>query len=221
MSKRYIGFLRKYFPYYKIKKQTEISKLYDLIYDNSVVLHSLKRAINNDNSIYFTQLFTDAVQKLLIVIPLKDEDLVAYSMRLASDMAYKSIYSFQENDFSKVNNSSYRNMKDNFKSLNNCKNEIDEISTIFGLYSNEVHKKKIVTINLLSDLSSKLDGKPIDFKKLTRHLEKLIINFYSVLIIISNINYNEMNFQEKSRLDDIRTSNISTSIILKLKSNTV
>lgn len=221
----YNDFLNTYFP--QTKSHPYYSNIYNLICKNNILtdIYIKYSNIENDNdNIVFLQRYKWGLNKILLYLPLNDGIGINACMRYFIEQLLKFLYSICFSlSVDKINQTSYRHIKDDFKKRNKNISIKDQdltfLYTYYANYSNDVHDKNTTTqeIGFLEEIL-KSDNKFIkqvnnDLFKVTSHFDKIMINLFN--ITIDNLSLGEaqrlqrhMNSKQYNTLVSLMNNNV-------------
>lgn len=205
----YYDFIQKYFPnsgasdkieilYRKIE---EINTLYEIFQNHTNFANSY---LNEDKIIYLKRHIV-GLNRLLIYVPLNDDIGIDACMRYSVEQFLKFLYGiYFDKDINKINKTSFRNIKDDFKELTNLDARVSECLTtiynLYGKYSNNIHKNCALDEDRFKYLSEILTSETGYAYKIQEDIDKIFSFFATVMASIFEIKMEGLSSSERLRL---------------------
>lgn len=205
----YYNFIKKYFPNSGLSDEVEI--LYQKIEQINILYEIFQyhmdlpnNYLDEDKVIYLKRHIV-GLNRLLIYVPLNDDIGIDACMRFSIEQFLKFLYGiYFDKDINKINKTSYRNIKDDFKRLTDLDPKINDclitIYNLYGKYSNNIHKNCELDEDTFKYLSEILTTDTEYAYKIQEDLDKIFYFFATVMSCIFEIKLESLNSSERLRL---------------------
>ncbi|MDQ0202454.1 hypothetical protein [Pectinatus haikarae] len=197
----YLEFIKKNFPESAIAKNINIYDFYKIIQEVNLSISILsKYAIQNDNDCWeiFLSRFQDALNKLLLYLPLNDSTGINILFRIMVESLLKYLYSISiDSDFNKIDKLAYRELKAKLKHTNI---DYQVLYSIYAKYSNSIHVKKEYNNDTIIILQDIISSKQPNIVKLINEVLKLVNIYNERTIKLSNIKITTFSMAEVKSL---------------------
>lgn len=219
--KEYQKFLTKFYP--QVNYSVDCSSLYMLVVENNIMTKLfLKYKNKKDGEDIFYKRFRDAVNKLLIYVPLNDGIGINACMRYLIEQFLKYIYSIYFNlTIKNINKISYRHIKEDFKEKENIEEKIlcrlEKLYSFYAKYSNDVHECSIVYEKELTFLAKILKEDNIYISKIISDLQKILFVTYEIMFYIFGMKYEKFSFPDRTLVNKIHSKKRRQKILQWLK----
>lgn len=203
----YRNFLSKFFPYADYSE--EFNNIYLRICENNIISEIFKRFVNKeDYSIFFLDIYLSKFNKLLLYLPLKDQDSIDICIRGSVENLLRFYYCiFEKEQLNKVKKINYRNLKDNLLNqdfFNNVENKqcLNILLSKYGEYSKSVHIENVNKASEIDYLETIILKGEVEYSILDRDILK-ILNVHLILTSkLLDIKYKEFNTADRLRLNN-------------------
>lgn len=213
----YLEFIQKNFPKSSLLKNDNIHRLYEIIQEVNLSISILnKYTLKKDNDCcnVFLSRFQDALNKILLYIPLNDSTGINILFRIMIESLLRYLYSITtiNNNFEKINKLPFRNLKSKLKCYNISDYQI--LYSMYAKYSNYIHGKKEYndTIVILQDIIS---SEQFDVKLVINEILKLVRIYNEYTIKLSNIKSTSFSIADTKLLKRYCSSSYLTNYFYK------
>lgn len=223
----FIRFLEKYFPEVDMPS-FHGDKLYYLVCESNIMARIYLKymdfddlGVSSDRLTYYVR-FRDGVNKLLMYTPINDGIGIYACMRYSIEQFLKFIYSlYFPNDISKINTTSYRHIKEDFKNSKSLqqyvRERIEKIYSYYAKYSNDIHDKTVVYDKELEFIGDVIKGKNDFVREIENDLSNFLFITYEIINEIFKIEYIDLNIAEKMSIVKIGSKKRKNRILKIMK----
>lgn len=209
MENEYSKFLQDYFPKTKLKVLKSCGKIYPITLNSNVYYRSLRPIFNDGiGKITLFDQFSQSIISLLIVLPLNDNELISYKLRISAEYSLKYIYSiaYPDETLENVSKLKYRDLNEKLKKVETEYIKFGKLFSIFGNNSKLIHTKVDSVLDYLF-LKDKLEKDTLNIKNTLRELDILINDTYITIINIKSIKYQDLSQTSKNIIKTIENYN--------------
>lgn len=184
----YKDFIKKNFPHSGVLESNELNRIYDKVCENNIITEAFKcniEKLKQPNSEVFLSRYTYFFNKILLQIPTNDIESISYYIRSITESLLKFVLSLNtDKAFEDINKMSFKNIKKNLKDeKSNIEYvaELDLLFSIYGKYSNLIHKKNSYNTQELEYIEDIITGQSINIEKIDMELLKIIDSYEKIV----------------------------------------
>lgn len=208
----YIIFLQENFPkniWIKEKKLIQLENFHSLVYQNLVIYDIITEHLNLnliDTKLRFMNDYMESINTLLIALPVNYPGFANYNVRVASESLLKYLYSltFCTKTEEEIARTQFRYLKEEPKrdpSNLNIKDELIELTKIYGRASKVIHKHKVDTNNLNATINYFVETFFEELNDIIKELNNLINIVIITVLNKINFHYEKLSFASKLRIN--------------------
>lgn len=204
-TKDYENFIKLHFPYSKCMNNETPILVYRLVYELNMMSGIFKNYIGNRPYNIFLDKYINKINKLLLYIPLNDQDSINFIIRSAVENIIKFIVcKYSSKDIKCISKMGFRNLKEEIQLLSNSTvidmESIDKLFSLYGQYSNDVHGKDYTDKNEIKFLQSYILNENLSLSRTKDDVMKIIESYYKILNKSFNIKFSDFGSAERIRI---------------------
>lgn len=211
---KYIEFTKKHIPNsaFLLLQENKQREFFYIIHGSMVLLdifiNHCKLNGKSEEIENFLLGFRHNFNKLLLTVPLNDENIISYNLRVTVEILLKTIiFLSSEYSLQDTNNMTFREIEDFFNRENHSwspeeKQQIGELKKIYGENSKILHIKDIQNIEYTEYLEEIITNKTDYMDRIINQIKHFKRSLENVLINLLEIDKNKFSSYERSNLQE-------------------
>lgn len=216
ITSEYKEFIKKYFPCSGILNDPNIESIYYRICENNLITDIYEKYIGDKTftniscQIIFLQNYRIQFNKLLLYLPLNDNNCINFCMRAVIENLLKFLYSiyFKEN-YNNISKCKFRDIRERLNKINANlfmdKNKFNILFSYYGEFSNSIHDKSYSTEQHLNYLGSIIEANCLNLDYLDKKLLNILNCYEELICTIFKIEERTFSMSENLRLKNSLT----------------